>query len=223
MAHREYVDSEGVRKRIGLVIDFVSVLRDLKKALKFDSEDVSGVIEDLDLLLADFLAKIAVAKSEFLDAGEGGTADERLEALVYGRRVAQDIAQELGDALEPPVILPVLPGGQQPDPDLPDPNLIAQLRQLMTEHVGVVRTAPGLRTALRRIAALEAQALGDANMLNMTATATLIAAAALLREESRGAHCRSDFPQANPALAQPSRLTLAEALALRQTQTETSE
>jgi type I restriction enzyme, R subunit len=83
--NRPYVDSEGVRKPIGLVVDFVSVLRDLKKALKFDSEDVSGVIEDLDLLLADFLTKIATAKAEYLDAGEGGNADERLEALVYGR------------------------------------------------------------------------------------------------------------------------------------------
>lgn len=83
--NRPYVDGEGVRKQIGLVVDFVSVLRDLKKALKFDSEDVSGVIEDLDLLLADFLEKIVLAKSEYLDAGEGGNADERLEVLVYGR------------------------------------------------------------------------------------------------------------------------------------------
>jgi hypothetical protein len=34
------------------------VLRELKKALKFDSSDVSGVIEDLDLLLKDLLAKL---------------------------------------------------------------------------------------------------------------------------------------------------------------------
>jgi type I restriction enzyme R subunit len=83
--NRPYVDTEGVRKPVGLVIDFVSVLRDLKKALKFDSEDVSGVIEDLDLLLTDFLAKIDTAKAEYLEAGEGGSADERLEALVYGK------------------------------------------------------------------------------------------------------------------------------------------
>ncbi|MES2435979.1 MAG: L-aspartate oxidase [Pseudomonadota bacterium] len=141
-----------------------------------------------------------------------------LEALVYGRRVALDIARGLGGAVLPPVVLPSVPGGQQPAPEL-----IAQLRQVMTEHVGVVRDAQGLRAALRRIAALEARASGDAQVLNMTATATLIAAAALLREESRGAHCRSDFPQADPALARPSRLTLAEALAVRQTVTETLE
>jgi type I restriction enzyme, R subunit len=83
--NRPYVDAEGVRKRVGLVIDFVGVLRELRKALKFDSSDVSGVIEDLDVLLKDFLEKIAKAEKDYLDAGEGGDADEKLERVVYGR------------------------------------------------------------------------------------------------------------------------------------------
>jgi type I restriction enzyme R subunit len=83
--NRPYVDKEGVQKRVGLVVDFVGVLRELKKALQFDSSDVDGVIEDLDLLMQDFLKKIADAKANYLDAGEGGDADERLERLVYGR------------------------------------------------------------------------------------------------------------------------------------------
>lgn len=83
--NRPYVDKEGVQKRVGLVVDFVGVLRELKKALQFDSSDVDGVIEDLDLLMQDFLRKIADAKVNYLDAGEGGDADERLERLVYGR------------------------------------------------------------------------------------------------------------------------------------------
>lgn len=83
--NRPYVDKEGIQKRIGLVIDFVGVLRELKKALLFDSSDVDGLIEDLDLLMRDFLDKIAKAKTDYLDAGEGGDADERLERLVYGR------------------------------------------------------------------------------------------------------------------------------------------
>lgn len=84
-ANRPYVDKEGIQKKIGLVIDFVGVLRELKKALQFDSSDVDGVIEDLDLLMKDFLEKIAKASVDYLDAGEGGDADERLERLVYGR------------------------------------------------------------------------------------------------------------------------------------------
>jgi len=83
--NRPYSDAEGIQKKIGLVVDFVGVLRELKKALQFDSADVSGVIEDLDLLMRDFLGKIAKARADYLDAGEGGDADERLERLVYGR------------------------------------------------------------------------------------------------------------------------------------------
>jgi type I restriction enzyme R subunit len=80
--NRPYVDKEGFQKRVGLVIDFVGVLRELKKALLFDSSDVDGVIEDLDVLMGDFLDKIAKASTDYLDAGEGGDADERLERLV---------------------------------------------------------------------------------------------------------------------------------------------
>jgi type I restriction enzyme R subunit len=83
--NRPYVDAEGVQKRIGLVIDFVGVLRELKKALRFDSSDVSGVIEDLDVMMDDFKVKIARSAGDYLDAGEGGSADELLERIVYGK------------------------------------------------------------------------------------------------------------------------------------------
>lgn len=141
-----------------------------------------------------------------------------LEALVYGRRAARDIAKGLGDAVPRQVEL-ALKRGEVQDCHV----LTAQLRRVMTDHVGVVRNARGLKAALRRIALLEAQAAGDANFLNMAATATLIAATALMREESRGAHFRDDFPVARPALAHRSRVTLADVLALRQTIVETDE
>ncbi|MDZ4310240.1 MAG: L-aspartate oxidase [Cypionkella sp.] len=141
-----------------------------------------------------------------------------LEALVYGRRAARNIAQGLSSDHTLPVALTLQAGGRALDP-----GLVAALRAVMTDHVGVVRDGAGLRLALRRIADLENQASEHPNFLNMTATATLIAAAALLRQESRGAHCRRDFPDTNPALAHRSTLTLTEALALRQSVTETSE
>jgi type I site-specific restriction-modification system R (restriction) subunit len=39
---RPCVDREGVQKRIGLVVDFVGVLRELRKALQFDSRTSSS-------------------------------------------------------------------------------------------------------------------------------------------------------------------------------------
>ena len=83
--NRPYVDATGTRKRIGLVVDFVGVLRELRKALRFDSTDVSGVIEDLDLLLNDLRDRIARAKIEYLTEGSGSPSDERLEKMIYGR------------------------------------------------------------------------------------------------------------------------------------------
>ena len=90
--NRPYVDGEGARKPIGLVVDFVGVLRELRKALQFDSSDVSGVIEDLQLLMGDFRERMERAKGEYLsdgddgsEAGNGISEDERLERIVYGR------------------------------------------------------------------------------------------------------------------------------------------
>ena len=68
-----------------MVVDFIGVLRELRKSLQFDSHDVSGVIEDLDVLLADFKVKIAQAESDYLNPLDGGDADERLERVVYGQ------------------------------------------------------------------------------------------------------------------------------------------
>jgi len=96
--NRPYVDAEGVRKRVGLVIDFVGVLRELKKALKFDSTDVSGVIEDLDLLLADLLDKIDAAAGDYLETGDGDSADEHLERTVYGRLLDPESRRAFFDA-----------------------------------------------------------------------------------------------------------------------------
>ncbi len=102
--NRPYVDAKGIGKPIGLVVDFVGVLRELRKALQFDSSDVSGVIEDLDLLMRDFHGKIAEAKARYLDDANGGRvaetraayvtagggADERLERIVYTRFLDPD-------------------------------------------------------------------------------------------------------------------------------------
>lgn len=141
--NRPYVDANGVQKRVGLVVDFVGVLRELKKALKFDSSDVSGVIEDLDVLLHDFQQKIAHAEKEYLDAGQGGSADERLERLVYGRFLAQEARKAFFEAYkEIEALWEIL----SPSPELRDhittykhlSQLYAAVRNAYAEKVGFV-------------------------------------------------------------------------------------
>ncbi|MGL4310238.1 MAG: L-aspartate oxidase [Paracoccaceae bacterium] len=136
-----------------------------------------------------------------------------LEALVYARIAADDIAAGLGRADDvAPVRLRFPKGGEVIDGDA-----VLRLRRLMTDCVGVVRDGAGLNRALDGIAEIARKARPSDAVSNSIAAATLIAAAAHLRRESRGGHYRSDFPQPDPAQAKRSRLTLAEAESLRET------
>jgi L-aspartate oxidase len=138
-----------------------------------------------------------------------------LEAVVFGDRVARDVAKEFSTPL--PVAPPAVA-------DIPaplfrgDPESAAEVRQIMTRHVGVLRDAAGLSCALRSLLALRGRALATQNLdlRNRTEAALLVAASAFRRRESRGGHFRSDFPAADPAQAHRSFITLDEALRLAQ-------
>ena len=69
-----------------------------------------------------------------------------------------------------------------------------RVRRLMWERVGISRNAAGLKRALREFEQISQANLG-ATSRNFVTVAELIARAALWREESRGGHFRSDFPE----------------------------
>ncbi len=85
---------------------------------------------------------------------------------------------------------------------------ITTLRQTMQDHVSVIREASGLRQALATVRELQKQQ--DRLVQAMAVAAECVTAAALLREESRGGHYRSDFPQPRETFHQRSFLTLAQ-------------
>ncbi len=119
-----------------------------------------------------------------------------LEGLVFSRRIAQVLPDELrpwSDAV----------------PDTREPGLVdgptrRALQEEMTSRAGVLRSADGLRTALDSLGALaQAPVTGidqDAwETTNLHTVSTLLAGAALLREETRGSHWREDFPDRDDA------------------------
>ena len=95
-------------------------------------------------------------------------------------------------------------------------RLQREVREVMTEHAGVVRSEEGLRAGIEKIAALEeraghvtahpdvagfddlAHAFDPIKGSLLAARATL--ECALERRETRGCHNRSDFPEQDPAL-----------------------
>ena len=88
-------------------------------------------------------------------------------------------------------------------------KLQQQLRDVMWEHVGLIRSAAGLKSALKEIEEIGQRATGAPvpggpaynlawqdwlNLQSQAAAAWLIARSALERNESRGSHYRSDYP-----------------------------
>ena len=95
-------------------------------------------------------------------------------------------------------------------PEFPD---IAeeQLRRLAWEKCGIVRNGEGLARRLRRLQAVPMQAAypnrAVFELRGMREVLFLIASCALAREESRGAHYRTDFPEKRPEFQKHSRIT----------------
>jgi len=64
----------------------------------------------------------------------------------------------------------------------------------MWERVGILRDRDSLRRALKEFDQIAAGNLSTSSR-NFVTLATLVATAALWREESRGGHFRTDFPE----------------------------
>lgn len=132
-----------------------------------------------------------------------------LEAVVFAARAAEDIAGIVSDNrgvtrsnMHPVAGLP--PAGHEARDEI-----ISHIRDIMSTDVGVVRNRRGLTRALlalREIA--DTTAPNDRQLANMALAARLVTASALLRTESRGGHYRRDFPDADPAQAHRSFITL---------------
>ncbi|PZQ17843.1 MAG: L-aspartate oxidase [Ancylobacter novellus] len=131
-----------------------------------------------------------------------------LEAVVFGARIAEDIA-----GLAPMAPAPVRTPGERAAPvaTAADDGAAATLRRTMTDSVGVVRDGVRLARAVETLDRLRRGAR-SAEFANMATAALLIAVSAERRKESRGAHMRTDFDAPREELRRRSTITLEDAL-----------
>jgi L-aspartate oxidase len=134
-----------------------------------------------------------------------------LEALVCSHRAARRAID-----LPPPVNVPI-PKWQSGPAHNPDELVVIshlwdEIRRLMWDYVGIVRTNKRLQRAEKRLQNLQAEIrdyywdfVVTSDLLelrNIATVAELIVTCAIQRPESRGLHFNLDYPEADPAWSQ---------------------
>ena len=135
-----------------------------------------------------------------------------LEGAVYGRRVVE--AFTMGDAQDPfeaswrePITVDL--GGGDVDEE---PFSRSDLQQLMWDAAGLSRNAADLAQAVAELGSWRVPEVTDsksAEDANLLVVARAVVSSALARQESRGGHFRTDFPDADPEQARHSSIVSA--------------
>jgi len=132
-----------------------------------------------------------------------------LEGLVFGARSAtamltNHISAPFPSPKPSPLAVGAQPAVAAPHAALPtDPQkALEEARAILWDKVGIIRDGKHLAAAVKRLAELELSGAPELNRAsyearNILTVAPIIARCALAREESIGAHYRSDFPLKN--------------------------
>jgi len=127
-----------------------------------------------------------------------------LEGLVFGARAGRKMRDELKIApSKSPKDPPAAAYSNGPVP-VPIENAVTRLQELMWKDAGIVRTGSGLKQAIKELEEIGTQvsrphSRREFEARNLQIAGLLVARSALAREESRGSHYRTDFPDHNDA------------------------
>lgn len=132
-------------------------------------------------------------------------SNSMLEVVVFSKRIVaktrQGTKQAIPVEIKDTATYHVLSQRETPK-EIPMPSL-ATLQQLNWDEVGIIRNRESLIKAADILSAWQKLLPPPTDrpsheLHNLTLTGRLVTEAALIREESRGAHFRSDFPQSSP-------------------------
>jgi len=127
-----------------------------------------------------------------------------LEGLVFGARAGRKMRDELKiSPSKSPKDPPAAAYSNGPVP-VPIENAVTRLQELMWKDAGIVRTGSGLKQAIKELEEIGTQvsrphSRREFEARNLQIAGLLVARSALAREESRGSHYRTDFPDHNDA------------------------
>jgi L-aspartate oxidase len=168
-----------------------------------------GVMTDLHGR-TDIEGLYAIGETAFtgLHGANRMASNSLLECLVFAKAAAEDISRLLGEA----ILSPVLPQWDESRVTDSDEEVVVahdwdELRRVMWNYVGIVRTNRRLQRALQRIQLLASEVdeyyadfriTNDLiELRNLITVAELIVQSALSRKESRGLHYTLDYPATN--------------------------
>lgn len=125
-----------------------------------------------------------------------------LEGLVFGRRIGRQISENLSHIQAQSGKLPhISHHGEYSSVSVDADERIKELQALMQQNAGIIRNEESLLIARSKIAGMSQEvhnavckSVRMMELKNMLFLASLVIEGALLRDESRGAHFRSDHP-----------------------------
>ena len=202
------LDSEHIRRRFPRIystcmkynIDITSELIPIRPAAHYAMGGVRTCLDGRTTLPGLYAAGEAAGTG--VHGANRLASNSLLEGLVFGARAGRRMRDELKvPAKRTPDVPPAAAYSNGPVA-MPVEALITQLQELMWKQAGIVRTGSGLKQAIRGLEEIRDQVSHphrrrEFEARNLQIAGLLVARSALAREESRGAHYRTDFPDHN--------------------------